>query len=96
MKNVKIIMWCFLNKEDIEKIFDNFSDSYPEVEMEESYYDQSLEDGTLEFTWEGIIGEKSVDDIIRLTHHAEGIYEDTSAEYVHVEVCIDGKWYGRM
>ena len=31
-----------------------------------------------------------VDKLIRLTHHAEGIYRDTSAEQVHVEVCIDG------
>lgn len=28
----------------------------------------------------------SKDDFLRLTHHAEGLYEGTGAEYVHVEV----------
>lgn len=39
--------------------------------------------------------QESKDAIIRLTHHAEGLYENTNAECVHVEVCIGGKWYGR-
>ena len=42
-----------------------------------------------------ILTDDLVDQFVRLTHHAECLYEDTNAEYVHVEVEIDGKWYGR-
>ena len=33
--------------------------------------------------------------IKKLTHHAEALYEDTDYEFVHVEVCVDGIWFGR-
>lgn len=95
MKNVQIIMWCKLNKEDIGQIFDNFCAGYPEVDTDESFY-ENLEGDEVKFTWEGTVEDEDVDGIIRMTHHAEGLYFDTSAEYVHVEVCVDGKWYGRL
>lgn len=41
-------------------------------------------------TWDG-----DVEDAVKLTHHAEALYENTSCEYVHVEVQLDDQWYGR-
>lgn len=35
------------------------------------------------------------DSLVRMTHHAEGLYEKTNFENVHVEVRADKKWYGR-
>lgn len=50
------------------------------------------------FVWAGKadeLSEEDVDHLLRLTHHAEALYEDSNIEYTHVEVCIDGVWYGR-
>lgn len=95
MKNVEIVMCCLVDKGDVEQIFDNFCTSYPEVNTDESFH-ENLKDDEVKFTWKGTVEDKYGEGIIRMTHHAEGLYSDTSAEHVHVEVCIDGKWYGRM
>lgn len=101
MKKCKIIMTCKIKEDDIEEIFNHFIENYPEVELvedENSPYNpgiyEKLDNGFMKFEWNGTVKDGGEDEIIRLTHHAEGIYGETSAEYVHVEVCIDGKWYG--
>lgn len=86
---IKIAMNCMINKENIGVIFDNFSQSYPEMDVEESFYCK-ITDG-FRFVWIGKIKEEDRDAFMRLTHHAEGIYEDTGAEYVHVDVYTE-KW----
>ena len=53
-----------------------------------------FDDNTVRIYIDGIwIGD--MDKCIRLTHHAEDLYENTGFEYVHVEVCINGEWYGK-
>ena len=68
--------------------------------MEEEDYQYDEFSGEFTLLWSGDFDENDLDEddidtLIRLTHHAEGFYEDTDAEYVHVEVCINGTWYGR-
>lgn len=93
---VHINMTCLIGKEEIHKIFNNFSKNYPEYASYMSGMYHKANDGYDTFEWSGELPETSfTDDLIRLTHHAEGIYDVTGAEYVHVEVCIDGKWYGK-
>lgn len=76
-----------------ETAIENFEESYPEFDIKhivtdiDPNYDVAI-------AFYGEIDEDHVNDIIRLTHHAEAIYEDTSFEYVHVEVCIGDERYG--
>lgn len=86
---VKIVMSCMLDKENVGIVFDNFRENYPEMDVEESFY-YNIADG-FRFVWIGKIKEDNRDAFMRLTHRAEGIYEDTGAEYVHVDVYIE-KW----
>lgn len=93
------------NFTSVKETFDSESllfDYFNECDIKQSHH--KLEDGDLtgefEILWVGKIDrdcltDELVNDLVRLTHHAEFLYEDTGAEYVHVEVCIDGKWYGR-
>lgn len=102
MKNIKILFEAVGTRETVDDIYNNFCENYPEfsVNMTEEEYDFNEETGQFKVLWEGDFEDNELDDddmyeLVRLTHHAEGFYEDTDAEYVHVEVCIDGKWYGR-
>ena len=93
---IYINMTCLIGKEEIHKIFNNFSVNYPEYASYMSGMYHKANDGYDTFEWSGELPEESyTEDLIRLTHHAEGIYDETGAEYVHVEVCVDGKWYGK-
>ena len=93
MKKIKIVMTCQLPDSEVEIVFRNMAEGYPEYSVSGKY--EKEQDGMQRFEWDGVLLEwGSEDEFIRLTHHAEGLYENTSAEYVHVEVCLDGKWYG--
>lgn len=83
--------------ETVNEVCNNFCENYPEYSsnMEEDDYSYNEDTGEFMLLWSGEIEEDEFDNLIRLTHHAEGFYEFTDAEYVHVEVCMDGKWYGR-
>ena len=75
----------------MEKVLENFAREYPEyssLEVKETLCDK----GEIKILWIGET-ETSEEELVRLTHHAEGMYEGTDAEYVNVEVCINGKWY---
>lgn len=80
-----------------ERFYNNywyFAEEFYEVE-----YSYSESTKMVHFIWAGKTDELSDedrDDLIRLTHHAEALYEDSNIEHTHVEVCIDGKWYGRQ
>lgn len=94
--NIKILFNATTdNQQDVQNFLASLKNNYPEledVESEELEYHKgdfhTLVSCTMPTT-------ESIDDIIRLTHHAEALYEDTHFEYVHVEVCVDGTWYGR-
>lgn len=97
MAKITILMECQLNEnayENIGRLCDNFYENYPEFSCEESSY-RELPNNVYRFNWIGAVGDEYADEIIRLTHHAEAIYEETEAEHVHVEVCVDGTWYGK-
>ena len=91
---VKLFLSGLGSDEDIDQMFSNFDENYPEFETIEDDYHQFEKNGMVEFqtiitgNWNG-----EINDLIRLTHHAEDFYENTDIEYFHVEVCID-KWYG--
>ena len=92
-----ITLQCVVPQNEISHLIDNFSCGYPEFSsyMECEY--ECLKKDEVNITWSGDLpNNTNVDELIRLTHHAEGIYFDTSAEFVHVEVCINGKWYGKL
>lgn len=92
---VEIILSCFIANCDIPAILDNFADNYPEINVDENSYENNGD--MIKFTWTGSIdAAEDAEVLIRLTHHAEGIYDGTSAEHVHVEVSINGVWYGQM
>lgn len=100
MVKVKILFTAEGSREDADMVCNNFSENYPEFaeEMEEEEFSCNEETGEIKILWSGEFEDLSEEDrneLIRLTHHAEGLYEDTDAEYVHVEVCIDETWYGR-
>lgn len=91
---VEIILLCSIDNCDIPAICDNFADNYPEVNVDENSYEN---DGDMvKFSWIGSVDSaEDAEELMRLTHHAEGIYDGTSAEYVHVEVRIGETWYGK-
>lgn len=98
MVEVKIYFSATGSKETADAVGNNFVENYPEFSefMTEkmSKYNESSEE--FMFLWEGKFPELSETDrntLIRLTHHAEGIYEFTRAEYVHVEVCVNDVWF---
>lgn len=87
--------------DDIDDVCNNFYENYPHLaanmkeigfEKQKGKYFKIIWEGEFE---DGDLEESDVDEVIRLTHHAEGFYDDTNVEYVHVEVCIDGTWYGK-
>ena len=87
--------------DDIDDVCNNFCVGYPELSSVMEEIDFVKKKGKqFKIVWEGDFNEEELEDVdldevIRLIHHAEGLYEDTKVEYVHVEVCIDGTWYGR-
>lgn len=100
--NVKIKFEAYGSVDTVDEVCNNFYEQYPEFSSNMEEEDYVYRDETNEFMllWsgefeDGELDEDDMDTLIRLTHHAEGFYELTEAECVHVEVCVDGKWYGR-
>lgn len=83
--------------DSIDKALTNIRENYPEFIMSNKIVTDIDSEYDVSFAVYGQIedDENTIHEMARLTHHAEGIYEDTEFEYVHVEVCIDGEWYGR-
>ena len=83
----------------LSDIIHNFYENYPELGCNMKHTAQYTEkSNVINIRFFGDFENLTTDDInkiIRLTHHAEGFYEMTDAEYVHVEVCIDNTWYGK-
>lgn len=95
--SVEIVMICKVDESEIETIFDNFLMEW--IEENDDLYEKGnyevVGGGFIKFTWTGSVQSEDADSLICLTHHAEGIYEGTSAEHVHVEVRIGETWYGK-
>ena len=87
--------------EEITKAVKNFEEGYPEYAkyMHNSIIKRELTGMFLVrfegFFPKGYLTEEKVIELKRLTHHAEGLYEDTELEYSHVEVFVDGIWFGK-
>lgn len=101
MVELKILFMANGDLDGVNAVRDNFYQNYPEFayNMEESHtYDGKTKDFQLLWTGnftENELSESDMEGFCRLTHHAEGLYEDTNVEYVHVEVCVNGTWFGR-
>lgn len=102
MKEIKIKFEAVGSINTVDDICNNFYENYPEFSsnMEEEDYNYNKKTKEFMILWSGEfedckLNNDNMNKLIRLTHHAEGFYEYTDAEYVHVEVCVDGKWYGR-
>ena len=102
MKEIKIKFEAVGSVNTVDEICNNFYENYPAfaANMEEEDYKYNEKTNEFMLLWCGEFEDDELDDddmntLIRLTHHAEGFYDDTDAEYVHVEVCVDCKWYGR-
>lgn len=101
--NIKIVFEAKARSiDDITDLRNNFNENYPEFarNMNECENEYTYKDGMVHIAWEGnfdktFCNKDNINELIRLTHHAEGLYEDTDLEYVHVEVFVDGVWYGR-
>lgn len=79
-------------KEDPSEIESILEEEYPEFIIQ-NYSENHLPDGeTTCIIIDGYWTEKDTDDFLRLTHHAEAFYD--VFDNIHVEVCIDDKWYG--
>lgn len=102
MMNVKILFEAVGTVDTVDAVCNNFYEQYSHFScnMEEEEYEYNKKTKEFKLLWTGDfeddeLDEHDIDTLIRLTHHAEGFYEQTDAEYVHVEVCINDKWYGR-
>lgn len=82
------MMEAQVDKKAVGDIFINFAENYPEVHVRESEYKKLEEPGFYHFSWEGKVSKEHKEELMKLTHHAEGIYAETGAEYVHVEVAF--------
>lgn len=97
---VKIKFEAYGTPDTVNGVCNNFCENYPEFSsnMEEEDYEYNKDTEKFMLLWVGKfddeLSEEDVEELLRLTHHAEGFYGETDAECVHVEVCVDGKWYG--
>lgn len=99
---VKISFSAVGTPDTVDDVCHNFYEQYPEfaahMDEDEYVYDKNTKEFKL--LWVGEFEEDELDDhdidvLIRLTHHAEGFYECTDAEFVHVEVYVQDRWYGK-
>lgn len=99
LHDVEIIVTTEGSEDDYNQMLDNMNTKYTEFMQNKECYTVSktpTDNDKLDITahfyglWSG---DRTY--CARLTRHAEGFYENTKLEYVHVEVCIDGKWFGK-
>ena len=99
MADLKFIITanCF-DEDDILVLKENITISFPNIssELNETYF--KYENCELEIHYEAhikdnVLSEEDINDIIRLTHHAECLYVDTDLQHFSIKVYVDGKWY---
>ena len=84
------------SREDIETLFSNLYDyEFDEIDDELEYEEKEISEDYYKFRSlrEGIWGGEP-DKFLNLTHHAEGLYENTGICNFHCEVYAEGKWHG--
>ena len=87
--DVMIILTCQMDKQKAWSVVYNIIHEYPEIMVESINTIFPMEEGAVHiFKIHGFVEKQHLDDILRLTHHAEGLYENTDAEHVHVDVQI--------
>ena len=92
MENVVIVFKA--DNDTVDKAIRNFEGNYPEVDCYSIVTDIDEDyDASVAFYCK-VEDPELTNELIRLTHHAEAIYEDSKFEYVHVEVCVNGHWFG--
>lgn len=103
---IKLFISGIGTDQDIDDVLGNigqYLDDYEELKYKDSKQDKeffkdyklSKNDIAFKTIYEGEFEPNSDDDSpIKLTHHAEGLYEDTTASDIHVEVWYQDKWYG--
>lgn len=93
LHEAQIVFQAKGDEDDVSDVASAMISQYAEFEGKANI--EVKDDGNFEIKFDGLwLGE--TDDLIRMTHHAEALYEGTDCEYVHVEVCADGEWYGRV
>lgn len=102
MTEIKIKFEAIGTEETVGDICYNFHENYPEFAGNMEEIDYAYDEDTMEFMllWAGQFEDGQLDEydmevLMKLTHHAEGFYDETDAEYVHVEVCVDNEWHGQ-
>jgi hypothetical protein len=97
--DVEIIFEAEGSTQDYHDMLNNMASEYPEFIEDQTRYTCGKETGSkkgltaFKCHFYGLwIGDES--ECVRLTHHAEGMYENTGLSFVHVEVCIDEEWHG--
>lgn len=87
--DVMITLTCQMDKQKAWSVVYNITREYPEILVESINTIFSMEEGVPHiFEIHGFVEKQHLDDILKLTHHAEGLYENTGAEHVHVDVKI--------
>ena len=98
-KHVKVVITGETGDErDIVKLYANIFEFVQEITVQKSKCERKGKQVAMVFRGglrETEAPEQEIMQLIRLTHHAEELYEGTGLEYVHVEVCINGRWHGR-
>lgn len=78
-----------MDKQKVWSVVYNITHEYPEIMIESINTIFPMEESAPHiFEIHGFVEKQHLDDILRLTHHAEGLYENTDAEHVHVDVQI--------
>lgn len=87
--DVIITLTCQMDRQKAWSVVYNITHEYPEILVESVNTIFPMEEGAPHiFEIRGFVENQHLDDILRLTHHAEGLYENTGAEHGHVDVKI--------
>lgn len=87
--DVIITLTCQMDKQKAWSVVYNITHEYPEIMVGSINTIFPMEEGAPHiFEIRGFVEKQHIDDILQLTHHAEGLYENTGAEHVHVDVEI--------
>ena len=95
LHEVEIVFEAEGTKEDIAQVKINLEENYKAFVRNPDKESIVCEGNTFRCTFPGIWTRDIEECIIWLPHHAEGLYENTTCECVHVEVQVDGLWYGK-
>lgn len=82
------------NKNDLNTLYSNLNECYPEFNIKKKTVNWKDRDLSVLFTGKMEQTSDNYNNLCKLTHHAEALYDCTMFEHVHVAICIDNKWFG--